>query len=111
MMDDTIKLLLETDANAESIRQTAIAESEQILENARQQAAAQSEARTHHTKDLIFEIEESERTAYEEKYRALMVDYEKQTATLSQRFDAKHEELLMQLMQQVLAGAEQTHGN
>lgn len=111
MMDNTIKRLLETDANAENIRQAAIAESEQILENARQQAAAQSEARTHHTKDLIFEIEESERTAYEEKYRALMADYEKQTATLSQRFDAQHEELLMHLMQQVLAGAEQTHGN
>ncbi len=111
MMDDTIKLLLETDANAESKRQAAIAESKQLLENARQQAAAQSEARTHHTKDLIFEIEETERTAYEEKYHALMADYEKQTAALSQQFDARHEELLKQLMRKVLAGAEQTHGN
>ncbi len=111
MMDDTIKLLLETDATVESRRQAAITESEQLLENARQQAAAQSEARTHHTKDLIFDIEETERTAYEEKYRTLLSDYEAQTAALSQQFDEHHELLLQRLMQQVLAGAEQTHGN
>lgn len=111
MMDDTIKLLLETDANAEIKRQAAITECEQRLENARQQAAAQGEARTHHTKDLIFEIEENERTAYEEKYRTLLADYEAQTAALSQQFDAQHEDLLQRLMRQVLAGAIQTHGN
>ncbi len=111
MMDNTIKLLLETDANAENSRQAAITESEKILNDARQQAAAQSEARTHHTKDLIFEIEETERTAYEEKYHTLLADYEAQTAALSKQFDERHEALLQRLMQQVLAGAEQSHGN
>lgn len=111
MMDDTIRLLLETDANAENKRSAAAAEGQQLIQDAKQAAAAHSEAMSHHTKDLIFEIEETERTEYEKKYRALLAEYESKTAELTHRFDEQHEVLLADLMEKVLKRAEHSYGN
>ncbi len=111
MMDDTIRLLLETDAKAENVRAAAAAEGRQLIQDAKQAAAAHNEAMMHHTKDLIFEIEETERIEYEKKYRALLADYEAQTAELTHHFDEQHELLLSDLVQKVIARAERSYGN
>ncbi len=107
MTDQTIQILLEADANAE-LRLKASQEAKQhTLEEAKKKAAAHSEAMIHRTKDQIFEIEETERAAYEQQYQALQKDYEQQLANMTELFENRRETLLDALMQQVLQQAEQ----
>lgn len=111
MMDDTIRLLLETDADAEVRRAAAKEECAKCIADAKATAAARNQARAHHTKDLIYDIEEAEREAFEQQYQALSEDYERQSAAMSEQFEGHREPLLDTLMQQVLRRAEQPYGN
>lgn len=111
MMDDTIRLLLETDADAEVRRAAAKEECAKCIADAKATAAARNEALAHHTRDLIYEIEEAEKEAFEQKYHVLSQDYEQQSAAMHEQFEGHCEPLLDMLTQQVLRRAEQSYGN
>lgn len=110
MIDDTIRLLIKTDADAEIRRADAKEKCSALVAEAKKNAAARSEARIHHTRDLIYEIEEEERAAYEQQYHALLEDYEHQSSMMTKQFEDQREPLLDTLVQQVLRRAEQSYG-
>ena len=105
-MDQTIRKILELDAETENRLNASKLKCSEIVENARSQAAAIAQAQKHQTRDTVTELEEQARTECERKIAELRSGFEAQTEAMERQFRTQHDALLNTLFDETLRAAE-----
>ena len=105
-MDQTIRKILELDAETEQRLETSRQKCEQIRQDAEQKASAIRQAQVHQTRDMITEFEEQTREACEQKLAVQRQDFDRQTDAITKQFEEQHESLLNSLFEETLREAE-----
>ena len=105
-MDQTIRKILELDAQTEE-RLTASRDAcARILENARVQAAAIAQAQKHQTRDTVTELEEQARSECDRRIAELRAGFESRSEAMERQFETQHDQLLDTLFEETLRAAE-----
>ena len=105
-MDQTIRKILELDAETETRLNAAKQKCSRMLEDARAQADAIAQAQKHQTRDTITEIEEQTRNECERKIAELRAGFESQSEAMERQFNTQHDALLNTLFEETLRAAE-----
>lgn len=105
-MDQTIRRILELDAETEVRLEASRTECRRLVDEARARAAALAEAEMHRTRDTVEEFEEQTQTESEQRMAELRAEYDRRADVMSQQFAAQHEALLETLFAETLAEAE-----
>ncbi|MBR3419792.1 MAG: hypothetical protein IKG82_13980 [Oscillospiraceae bacterium] len=105
-MDQTIRKIMELDAETENRLNASKQKCAQIVEDARKQAAAIAQAQKHQTRDTITELEEQARTECERKIAELRAGFESQSEAMERHFNTQHDALLNTLFDETLRAAE-----
>ncbi len=104
-MDDTIRKILELDAQVDARLRAGTLKCREKLELAKEQSEALAQAQEHGTRDAIDEYEQHTREEFEEKTKALREEFDATAAKLQHLFEDRHDELLEQLFQDTLREA------
>ena len=105
-MDQTIRKILELDAETETRLSASKQKCSKIVEDARKQAAAIAQASKHQTRDTITELEEQTRNDCERKIAELRAGFETQSEAMERQFRTQHDTLLDTLFDETLRAAE-----
>lgn len=105
-MDQTIRRIMELDAETEERLAASRAECLKIVADARTSAKAIEEAQAHQTRYTIEDYEEQNRGDSEKRADALRADYDRRAEEMTQQFEAQHDALLETLFAETLREAE-----
>ncbi|MBQ6040457.1 MAG: hypothetical protein K5705_01950 [Oscillospiraceae bacterium] len=105
-MDQTIRKILELDAETEDRLNASRLKCTRMLSDARKQAAAVTQAQKHQTRDTITELEEQTRSECEQKIAELRAGFDRRTEAMTKQFETQHDTLLNTLFEETLREAE-----
>ena len=105
-MDQTIRKILELDAQTEERLSASREMCSRIIEEARQKAAAIAQAQKHQTRDTVTELEEQARTECDQKIAELRAGFESRSEAMERHFKTQNEALLNTLFDETLREAE-----
>ena len=106
-MDQTIRKIIELDAETETKLQASKLACRNRIKDARKQASAIKQAQSHQTRDTISEFEEQTRAEYEEQVAQMQQRFDREADALSEQFEVQHQTLLESLFRETLSAAEQ----
>lgn len=105
-MDQTIRRILELDAETEERLAASQEECRRLVDEARARAAALAEAEGRRTRDTIEEFEEQTQAESEQRSAELREKYDRRAEEMTAQFSAQHDALLEALFAETLAEAE-----
>ncbi|MBQ8920775.1 MAG: hypothetical protein IJ060_01260 [Oscillospiraceae bacterium] len=105
-MDQTIRRILELDAETEQRLEASRLKCGQMRAEAEHRAAAIRQAQAHQTRDTITEFEEQTRESCEQKLAVQRQAFDRQADAISKQFEEQHESLLESLFEETLREAE-----
>ena len=105
-MDQTIRRILELDAETEERLEASRTECRKLVSDARARAAAMAEAERHRTRDTIEEFEEQTQSDAEARMAELRTQFDSRADLMTQQFSAQYDALLEALFAETLREAE-----